>query len=720
MGSVWYLVTLAVAVVLGAAQTPPGLPLTPGIVLDRSARIRPGTYRLPSSSIERPAVTIRGENIAIDLTGVTIEGADPLADPDTFGGTGIIVDGGRGVTIQGGTIRGFKVGILARRSPALRLREQDLSYNWKPRLRSGYEQEHQSDWLSFHQNERDEWLRYGAAIYLTDSDDAEVDRVRAVQGMNGLMVTRSARVTISNNTFSWLSGVGVGLYRTTDSRIVHNRLDWCVRGYSHGFYFRGQDSTGLLMYEQSSRNLVAHNSITHGGDGVFLWAGQSTMDTGQGGANDNVFYDNDVSHAVANGIEATFSRNTIVGNRIDDSWHGIWGGYSFDSVIADNTFAGNTEGMAIEHGQNITIRGNTFSGGETAIRLWSNATQDPNWGYPKARDTRSRDYVIAGNRFESVATALNVMRTSGVRIADNVYRGVEMPLRQGAAVEALVERALDAPLLPVVFTRPAPLADAIDAKLPAGARRGRATIIVDEWGPYDYRSPKLWPAGPLEWPLTLRVLGPSGSWAHDSDPRGDGRAIVWCRARRARGHSDGRRGGRRDRDRLPGSGRRHAARSGDRGGSADPRVVRAIRSTDGVGREILEVRSRQRSAHAARGVHGAPRDRAAQDCHAVTTWVRECPGVRRWIHRAHRRHRDRHRRPAARPVRALDHERRRNPAVARRPARSAGLVDPRPQRGSRRTRGGPASAAPGVFPEHRRGGAAGAGAEEVSDIAVRI
>ncbi len=136
-----------------------------------------------------------------------------------------------------------------------------------------------------------------------------------------------------------MSGLGIGLYRTTDSRIMHNRLDYDVRGYSHGFYNRGQDSAGLLMYEQISHNIVAYNSITHGGDGIFLWAGQSTMDTGQGGANDNLFFGNDVSHAVANGIEATFSRNTFLNNRIDECWHGIWGGYSYDTAISRNRFA---------------------------------------------------------------------------------------------------------------------------------------------------------------------------------------------------------------------------------------------------------------------------------------------------------------------------------------------------------------------------------------------
>jgi nitrous oxidase accessory protein NosD len=496
-----------------ARQEPPLIALRAGLVVDHPVRVRPGTYRLASADLDRPALVIRGSGVTVDLTGVTIEGADRGADPDTLQGVAVLVDHASRATIRGGAIRGYKVGILARRSPGLHVTGTDVSYNWKPHLLSGIEQENQADWLSYHNNEQDEWLRYGAAIYLSESDEAEIDHTRAVQGMNGLMVTRSARLAIWNNTFSWLSGVGIGLYRTTESRILHNRIDWCVRGFSDGFYSRGQDSAGVLMYEQSTRNIVAYNSITHGGDGVFLWAGQSTMDTGQGGANDNVFYDNDVSHAVANGIEATFSRNVIVGNRIDDCVNGIWGGYSFDSLIARNAFAGNTDGIAIEHGQHITIRDNTFADEATAIRVWANATEDPNWGYPKHRDTRSRDYLIAGNRFDKERTAVTVRDTNGIRLAANQYTQVTTPLETGAAVTDLVDRPFESPPPAIAFVPPDPIAGGMDAKLPAGARRGRATIIVDEWGPYDYRSPKLWPAGkPGDRPLTLRVLGPEGRW----------------------------------------------------------------------------------------------------------------------------------------------------------------------------------------------------------------
>jgi nitrous oxidase accessory protein NosD len=344
-------------------------------------------------------------------------------------------------------------------SPKLHITGADVSYNWKPRLWSGIEKESLLDWMSYHQNEKDEWLRYGAAIYLTDCDDSEVDNTRAVQGQNGLMITRSNRVKVWNNTFSWLSGIGLGLYRTSDSTVMHNQFDWDVRGYSHGFYYRGQDSSAILMYEQSNRNTFAFNSATHGGDGLFIWAGQTTMDTGQGGVNDNVFDSNDFSHAVANGIEATFSRNTFIGNRVDDCWHSVWGGYSYDTLFQDNSFIGSTDGMAIEHGQNIGIYNNTFKNNDTAIRLWANQSQDPSWVYAKVRDTRSRDYKIYGNTFDQNKLDVSALRTDAVDV------------RKDGAVPAA--------------RRIAPLPNGMSAKLPDGARRGRATIIVDEWGPYD-------------------------------------------------------------------------------------------------------------------------------------------------------------------------------------------------------------------------------------------
>ncbi len=520
--------------------------ITPGMVITRSVRIAPGTYRLPAPrAMDSALVTVRGSGVTVDLGGVTIIGASDSAPPDAAAGVAVRIEGGARVTLRGGTIRGFKVAVLARDTRDLRLLELDLSHNWKPRLYSLVEHESLVDWLSYHHNEEDEWLRYGAAIYLANVKGGEVRGVTVEQGMNGLMMTRTDSVLVWNSTFSYNSGVGIGLYRASDNRLMHNRIDYNVRGYSHGFYKRGQDSAGILVFEQSCRNVIAFNSVTHGGDGFFLWAGQQTMDSGVGGANDNVLFANDFSHAPTNGVEVTFSRNIIVGNRIEENDHGIWGGYSYESLVAGNLFADNRIGIAIEHGQDNAIVGNAFNRDSTGIRLWWNKLEPGDWGYPKHRDTRSRDYGIGGNRVNRVRTWLRIDNTQRVLADDFVEQADTLVVASGDTSGSTVRRKaygwmpdLRKPvgLNPVkreVQYRLGPIDDSatlsrIDQQLdripwpldgaqrtaiPARVPRGRATIIVDEWGPYDWRSPKLWPDARSDArPLALRVLGPAGRW----------------------------------------------------------------------------------------------------------------------------------------------------------------------------------------------------------------
>ena len=512
-----------------AAQDGTGpVPWTPGMVVTRSTTIRPGTWQAPAG--DSAAIVVRGDGVVLDLSGVELVGSGDRHHPDRFTGVAIRIEGGREVTVRGARIRGYRVGILARGTQDLRLLDNDLSHNRRPRLYSGIERESLADWLSYHHNENDEWLRYGAAIYLDGVRGGEVRGNTARQGMNGLLLTQSDGLRIWNNDLSFNSGVGIGLYRSSGNLIAHNRVDWNVRGYSHGFFNRGQDSAALLIYEQSSRNVVAHNSMTHSGDGLFLWAGQSTMDTGAGGANDNLFYANDFSFAPTNGMEATFSRNAFVANRIEGAWHGLWGGYSWESVIMGNRFVRNVDGIALEHGQDNRIIGNTFEGDTTAIHLWWNRLEPSDWGYPKHRDTRSRDYAIEGNRFLGVRTALRVKDTQRLRLAGNAATGVDtLVVAEGDTSEWGGE--------PIRVVRGAPIpgpamprAAEPDVAIPEryrvpplhGGRSefgtpelagGRETIIVDEWGPYDWKSPKLWPAGRSDAaPLPLRVLGPPGQW----------------------------------------------------------------------------------------------------------------------------------------------------------------------------------------------------------------
>ena len=497
-----------------------------GLVVTRSVRLTPGTWHLtPDPSLDSAAITIRGNGITVDARGVTLLGAPDSADPDRYAGVAIRVEGGHGVRVLGATIHGYRFGLIARGTRGLVLDGLDVSRTWKPRLFSLVEHESLVDWLSFHHNEHDEWLRFGAGIYLEDVDSGDVKDVTGEQGMDGLMLVRSSHLRIWDDDFSFNSGLGIGLYRSSENDIQHNRLDYDIRGYSHRHYHRGQDSAGLLLFEQSSRNIIAYNSVTHGGDGLFLWAGQSTMDSGTGGCNDNLIYGNDFSYAAANGIEVTFSRNTIVANRIAGNDYGIWGGYSYDTKIVGNTFRGNRTGIAIEHGQDNLIGWNAFFGDTTALRLWADTIAPSDWGYPKHRDTRSRGIRALGNLFDDVGTLFRVANTDTMVIARNrvafqdsaaqVFHDTTQvrwedntPVDHDAAV-------LDSVPLEYSVSAPIPL-DGRRVPSTALSLRDRAAIIVDQWGPYEYRAPR--PpatefAPPIAWEAKFFV------WSDSTDPR---------------------------------------------------------------------------------------------------------------------------------------------------------------------------------------------------------
>lgn len=536
----------------------PSLPLLvpkPGLVVTASARVRPGTYLLPGGEAQ-PALTIRGDGITVDLTGVTLRGTPATAMPDARTGLGVLVEG-RNVTVKGLHAHGYKIAVMAKGVKGLRLLECDLSYNWKAHLRSTPEREDEADWMSYHHNEQGEWLRYGAGAYLDGCDGFEVRGLKVVGGQCGLMLNRSNHGLVWNCDLSYDSGLGLGMYRSSDDRVMHNQIDYDVRGFSYGVYNRGQDSAGILVFEQCMRNTFAYNSATHGGDGFFLWAGQSTMDTGQGGCDDNLCYANDFSYAVTNAIEATFSRNAFVGNRVHGAFHGVWGGYSHDTKIVGNDFAGNQRGIAIEHGSANDLAFNRFDGEDVGIALWADPP-DPAFAYARARDVRSRDNRIVGNRFLGTALALDLRGTTNTLLEGNLFQSVgqaaryppvadpfsPLPVENQAAPSAagLPGRVVTVPYAdgpepvwnPLAQGGPKQLKGGVMPFLKGNTPQGWGTIFVDEWGPYDSRRPFLTPektvaggaplpggtspgsglrkAGTLRETGRTRILGPKGRW----------------------------------------------------------------------------------------------------------------------------------------------------------------------------------------------------------------
>lgn len=544
--------------VLLTAQIP-AFTLRQGLVINSTCKVESDGSPLPGSSETfaapadlaslTPVITIEGNDMTVDFQGVEMRSSADPTRPDLFTGLAILVKG-RNVTLKNAIVRGYKIALLANGVEGLRLENCDFSYNYRPRLRSTREREDFSDWLSYHHNENDEWMRYGAAFYLKNCPKATVKGCRATGCQNALLMSGCDDGLVYNNFFHFNSGLGIGLYRSSRNKVMHNMLDWNVRGYSHGFYERGQDSAGILIYEQSSENLIAFNSATHSGDGLFLWAGQTTMDSGKGGCNDNFIYGNDFSRAPTNGIEVTFSRNKIQGNLIRECTYGLWGGYSYETLIMGNLIAECKTAVAIEHGQQNTISRNLFMNDTTGINLWATEKQPADWIYAQKRDTRSRDAILDRNVFLSVRKPLKISNSQNISVnGENLFFDFEKVLETPKPNEGLkflrndlygadasIENTwkipaiaasrnlnfshtgepenpyavLDIPL--AELKEPDSLPDGMLAVLPGGFPQGRQFIMVDEWGPFDFRRPIATLDTVVGNLYSLVLIGPSGDW----------------------------------------------------------------------------------------------------------------------------------------------------------------------------------------------------------------
>jgi parallel beta-helix repeat protein len=517
-------------------------------LLTASATFAKDLYRVPDLA-DDGVLRIQGDDLTIDFQGATLDGAADGAAPNHFRGRGIVIEDSARVVLRNLKVRGYKIAIVARNCRDLVIEDCDVSDNWKQRLLSTPQAENGADWLFGHENDQNEWFRYGAGIYLDGCRGFTVRNTSGRRGQNGLCLVRSNEGRVYDNDFSFNSGWGMAMYRSCDNQIARNKLDWCIRGYSHGVYNRGQDSAGILVYEQCHRNVFAYNSATHGGDGFFLFAGLETLDeTGEGGCNDNLVIGNDFSHASNNGIEATFSTgNRFIENVMDEADHAIWAGYSYGTQFIGNQISRCNHGVSIEHGSDNTIEGNSFADTGVAVNLWAGEqaafAQKP---YGKFHHCRSEGYEISLNQFRDCRTAIRLGNTAAVSVIDNQLNDCEIALRADGRCPDLELRGnnisgdvivapevkpdwkgnhfVDAtppgarstpnalPIDPSVWRKSLKAPDAPgkqNAFLPNGALRGLKYILVDEWGPYDFTRIKLVPEQRVFWEeAEIRILGP--------------------------------------------------------------------------------------------------------------------------------------------------------------------------------------------------------------------
>ncbi len=380
-----------------------------GMTLDRSATLRPGRYVLPVKEKGR-ALLIEGENLRIDMTDVELTG--DARYPWDRHGVGILIRNSYNVELTGGTIRGYRIGIMVENSEEIRLSDCDVSRNFDQETKSTSTRYDPSDWLDIFRPGI--WRKYGFGIRAYRCKFSSFSRIKSSNHQNGIGLETCRFCTVQDCDVSDNSGWGVWMWDASECAILGNKADHCVRCESKE-YSAGGDSAGIILSNRCCRNVIAHNSFTHSGDGFFLNGlnvDESTY---------NLIAFNDGSHSPHNAFESTFScGNTFVGNIASNSRYGMWLGYSYENRIIGNIIENNLfDGIAIEHAHENVIVGNEIRRNRCGIALL----------HREKLGHRSFDYKITGNRIESNNTGISLEHSSGIEVRGNHLAGNRLSLR---------------------------------------------------------------------------------------------------------------------------------------------------------------------------------------------------------------------------------------------------------------------------------------------------
>ncbi len=473
-------------------------------------------------------IHITADNITLEFTGTQLRGAPDGTPWDALTGVGVAIRNHRNVTIRGGEFSGFKVAIDAEHVGGFTIQGTRFHDNFRQRLKSTPEAEDSSDWLFPHHDDNREWAtKWGGAVSIRHANAVTVSGVTVRRGQNGILLHDVNDSRLFDNDVSFLSGWGIAMFRSSRNIVSRNAADFCIRGHSEGVYNRGQDSAGILAFEQCSGNTFIENSATHGGDGFFGFGGLEALGdlpapTGftheLKGCNDNIFIGNDFSFASAHGLEMTFSfGNIIIDNQFTgDGICGIWGGYSQGTRISSNTFRAcgthsnglERGGINIEHGANNHIVDNVFADNRCGVHLWWDPHADfetKPWG--KANYVGTLGNVIANNRFtltadgEGAKPAAVPKPVPMLHLRDPRAATQDTPpiLFIGNTFDLRHENARTVDTDPGVmllqtgnvpaFEKPAATAQGVTSPVGKRAHGGREAIIMSEWGPWDFQEP---------------------------------------------------------------------------------------------------------------------------------------------------------------------------------------------------------------------------------------
>jgi len=395
-----------------------------GTQVQGEVRICPGRYRIADPT-ERGVLIAAASGTRIDLGGVTIESGDSV--PERYVGVGVASRGVDGVTITGGTVRGYRFGLRIEGGRNHHLSGTDVSGSRRQPLRSTAERPDSTDRLDVGHLEAAD--QYGAGVMLRGTTGASVAGITAHDGQNGIALVDATASYVADNELADNTGWAIHLFRSSHNTILRNDASRTRRCRTAD---TDCSAAAILLREASDSNTIADNDLTASTIGVLV-TGLAPLTRPSVG---NLIYRNDASLATVVGFAARGTWGvSFVENRVDSAA----GGFALLRVSGGNV-RGNTVigcrrgGIEASSGGDIGFEANVLLGGPVGIRVTSeDGAAKPGHGYRIDDNMLSgveqgvvlkgvADSRVRGNVFDSVGTGLVVDGTGhGTEVSGNVF-----------------------------------------------------------------------------------------------------------------------------------------------------------------------------------------------------------------------------------------------------------------------------------------------------------
>jgi parallel beta-helix repeat protein len=381
-------------------------PTRAGTQVQGDVRVCPGRYRIPDQA-ERGVIIVAASGTRLDLSGVVLESGDSV--PGRFVGIGIVSRGVDGVTISGGSVRGYRYGMRLEGGRAHRITGSDLSGSRNQGVQSTGARPDTVDRLELIR--ADVFEGYGGGILLRGTVAASVIGVTARGAQNGIALMGARDSYIADNDLASNNGWGIHLWRSSRNIIARNRVDH-IRRCDTQVPAGECGAAAVLLRDASDSNTIVDNDLTASSQGFFLTGERRKSRPSTG----NLVYRNNASSALSTGFTAEFSwSTTFLENRADSAGIGFRLEHSGGSTVRGNTVIGSKAAAIMsDHGSDNAILANVLIGGAVGIKV----------GAPEEGGEASRRYRIDDNVLARLGQGIVVERTTRAQLRGNLFDGV--------------------------------------------------------------------------------------------------------------------------------------------------------------------------------------------------------------------------------------------------------------------------------------------------------